>query len=171
MGRSAVSSDVPDARKPRGDGRAAFVRSLPVIRREIASGEYLTVIYARHATVLGITYSAFRKLVARHAQDAKPVARRPYGSGKSGAAPGGSVPAPHLASAFIPAPIPTTAPPRPAATPTRPVADVPPRVHGGSDARHEPGFGDRPGFRHDPRTKEGEPEQLLGPGFLGDRRK
>lgn len=120
MGCWAVSSE---SRKLRGDGRAAFVRALPAIRREIAGGEYLTVIYARRAAMLGITYSAFRKLVARHAQDAKPVARRPYGSGKSAQAP---------APALSP-----TAPPRPAATPARSMGDVPRPVYGGSDARHE----------------------------------
>lgn len=153
MGRVTVPGDSP---KARGDGRAAFVRHLPAIRREIASGEYLTVIYARRAAALGITYSAFRKLVSRHAEDAKPVRRRPYGSGKAPFAPP-PVPVPAL----------PTAPPRPAATRSA-VAD------GGSDARHEPSPATpagRPGFRHDPRTKEGEPERLLGPGFLGDRRR
>ena len=112
-----------DARKSRGDGRAAFVRCLPAIRCEIASGEYLTVIYARHSAALGITYSAFRKLVGRHAEDAKPTRRRPYGSGK--------------AEHVLAVPVSPTAPPRAAATPT-PSAKLPsPRVHGGNDARHE----------------------------------
>ena len=137
--------------RPPGTGRVAFLASLNVIRREIEGGDYLTTIHARHAAELGITYSAFRKLVARYAPEAKPV-RRPYGS----ASP--RTPTPPV----VPAPTPRTAP---GLAPTTP----PPATGNPSHARHEPTG--RPTFVHDGRTKEGEPEQLFGPGFLPGSRK
>ena len=56
----------------RGSGRTAFIGRLETIRAEISRGEFLVNIYARHQLALGITYSGFRKLVQRYAEDAKP---------------------------------------------------------------------------------------------------
>ncbi|MGI4940806.1 MAG: hypothetical protein ACRYHQ_09635, partial [Janthinobacterium lividum] len=56
----------------RGSGRAAFIARLSTIRSEIANGDFLVTVHDRHKADLGITYSAFRKLVQRYADDAKP---------------------------------------------------------------------------------------------------
>jgi hypothetical protein len=55
--------------RPRGTGRTAFIGRLDAIRADIAEGEFLVAIYAKHQAALGITYSAFRKLVQRYAED------------------------------------------------------------------------------------------------------
>lgn len=135
---------------PRGTGRVVFIARLATIKREIEAGNYLTTVYARHSDALGITYSAFRKLVARYAPEAKPV-RRPYGSASApSAAPADAKPGP---------------PPPATSTPASPA----PAVRNPSYARHEPDA--RPTFVHDGRTKEGEAEKLFGPGFLPGSRK
>jgi hypothetical protein len=119
-----------------GVGRVAFVALLDTIRSEIGQGLLLTTIYDRHKAALGISYSGFCKLVARYADDAKPLKRRPVGI---------------VANAPSPAPVPP-AHPIPATAEARP------------HARHEPAA--RPDFKHHGIIQEGEPEQLFGPGFL-----
>ena len=92
-----------------GTGRIAFVALLDTIRVEMGQGMLLTTIFDRHKAALGISYSAFCKLVARHADDAKPLRRRPTV---------------------------VTQPPSPApAPPTRP---VPPTTETHRHARHDP---------------------------------
>jgi len=66
-----------DDNTPRwGAGRVAFVARLDTIRSEIAQGFTLRAIYERHETALGIGYSAFCKLVLRHADAARPTRKR-----------------------------------------------------------------------------------------------
>jgi len=71
------------SQKPRGRGRTAFIARLAAIKAEIAAGEYLVAIHQRHQQALGgITYSGFRKLVQRYAEDAKPGRHhQPSGAG------------------------------------------------------------------------------------------
>lgn len=128
-------------RKSWGSGRVAFVARLPTIRSEMGQGLPLTAIYARHQTALGIGYQSFCKLVTRYAGDAKL---------------GASLPAARDQTPEQTSPAPPPPPPAPA-------AGIP------AHARHEPAS--RPTFHHDGRTKEGEPEQLFGPGFLPGSRK
>src|SRR5579863_1012390 len=64
------------AAKSWGVGRVAFFARIDEIRAELAQGWPLTTVYARHKHKLGITYSGFRKLVARHAADARPMSAR-----------------------------------------------------------------------------------------------
>lgn len=145
-----AASDMKPPPVPRGTGRVVFIARLATIKREIEAGDYLTTVYARHSDALGITYSAFRKLVARYAPEAKPV-RRPYGSASApSAAPADAKPGP---------------PPPATSTPASPA----PAARNPSHARHEPDT--RPTFVHDGRTKEGEAEKLFGPGFLPGSRK
>jgi hypothetical protein len=54
-----------------GKGRIVFIADLPAIRAEIARAVPLTEVFASRSARLGIGYSAFCKLVARYAQDAK----------------------------------------------------------------------------------------------------
>lgn len=60
-----------------GKGRTVFVSRLETIRSEIGEGLLLTTIYDRHKAALGIGYKGFCKLVARYADDAKPLRSRP----------------------------------------------------------------------------------------------
>ncbi len=144
------------ARKPWGAGRVAFLARLDTIKAEMSQGLPLTTIFERHQTTLAIGYPSFCKLVSRYAADAKltarPVSRRD-------AEP---VPAPP--------PKPTTAAPilrsRPLPTPAPTPAPAP--LEGDAHARHE--HPARPGFVHHGVTQEGEPDQLLGAGFLRKRR-
>jgi hypothetical protein len=52
-------------------GRVAFFACLDEIKDEIRQGWPLTVIHARLRKKLGLSYSGFRKLVERHAVDAR----------------------------------------------------------------------------------------------------
>jgi len=117
-----------------------FVSRLETIRSEIGEGLLLTTIYDRHKAALGIGYAGFCKLVARYAEDAKPLRPRPV---------------PAIASAPSPASVP----------PARP---IPSAAEARPHARHEPAG--RPDFQHHGIVQEGEPEQLFGPGFLPKRR-
>lgn len=92
-----------------GTGRIAFVALRDTIRAEIAQGLLLTTIFDRHKAALGVSYSAFCKLVARYADDAKPLRHRPTA----------------VAKAHSPAPIP-------------PAQPVPPTAEAQPHARHEP---------------------------------
>ena len=123
-----------------GTGRVAFVALLDTIRSQIGQGLPLTTIYDRHKTALGISYSGFCKLVARYADDAKPLKRHP---------------AAVVANTLSPAPAP-------------PVRPTPATAEAQPHARHEPA--PRPDFKHHGIVQEGEPEQLFGPGFLPKRR-
>ena len=151
----------PMVGKERGSARVAFVENLPAIRAGLAEGRTAKAVYLRHADTLAgrVSYPQFVRYVRRLLRlEAIAPLRHSAAPDPVSARRGGPV---------VPAPLPLTAPPRPAAT--RPDAG-----HGGSDARHESSPATpagRPGFRHDPRTKEGEPEQLLGPDFLGERRR
>ena len=142
-----AASEMKPPLVPHGIGRVVFVARLATIKREIEAGDYLTTVYARHSDALGITYSAFRKLVARYAPEAKPV-RQPYGS--ASAPPANAKP---------------TLPVSEASTPSSSA----PAARNLSHARHEPDT--RPTFVHDGRTKEGEAERLFGPGYLPGSRK
>ncbi len=77
------------ASKPRwGTGRTAFVALRDTIRAELGQGLLLTTIFERHKAVLGVSYSSFCRLVARYANDAKPLKARPIvGSGVPSSAP------------------------------------------------------------------------------------
>jgi hypothetical protein len=99
-----------DQRSPRswGKGRTVFVARLETIRREIGEGLLLTTIYDRHKAALGIGYAGFCKLVARYADDAKPLR-------------------PRLVPAVEKAP-----------SPALPANPVPPTPEAQAHARHEP---------------------------------
>ena len=145
-----AASEMKPPPVPRGTGRVVFIARLATIKQEIEAGDYLTTVYARHSDALGITYSAFRKLVARYAPEAKAV-RQPYGSAS--------------ATRATPANANPATPPRAALTP----APLKPAARNPSNARYEPDT--RPTFVHDGRTKEGEAEKLFGPGYLPGSRK
>jgi hypothetical protein len=130
------------ARAPWGVGRIALFARLDAINADLAAGWPMTAIYKRHMAALGISYSGFRKLVRRHANDAGPGDRHsaPPSSDSSRAAPNRSDGlAPTLA---LPAP-PQNGPPTHA-------ADEQPRAT----------------FRYSPVVKEGEIDQLFGSGFF-----
>jgi len=91
-----------------GKGRTVFVSRLETIRSEISEGLLLTTIYGRHKEALGIGYAGFCKLVARYADDAKPLRPRA---------------APLVAQA---------------ASPALPASPVPLTPEARPDARHEP---------------------------------
>jgi hypothetical protein len=106
----------------------------------------MTAIYKRHLTGLGISYSAFRKLVRRHANDFRPGHREP--------APTLSDPsrrAPNRSDTLAPA---TTLPSTP--------QDGRP-----SHAAYEQYRGS---FRYSPIAKEGEIDQLFGSGFFAGKK-
>lgn len=63
--------------KPRGRGRVAFIGLLDSIRLDLAAGYFLIDIHAKNEEALGITYSAFRKLVSRYASEARLQPSRP----------------------------------------------------------------------------------------------
>jgi hypothetical protein len=138
------------SKKPRGRGRVAFIARLDVIRSEIANGEFLVAIHAKHQAALGITYSAFRKLVQRYAEDAKPIKQTLR-----------TTPPPAPRSAAGPSPAPAIAPKPARSFESQPTQTEPVNV------RHEPTG--RPTFRHHGIVQEGEPEQLFGPGYLPRR--
>jgi hypothetical protein len=69
-------TDQRPSKPPWGTGRIAFVALRDTIRAEIGQGLLLTTIFDRHKAALGVSYSAFCKLVARYADDAKPLRHR-----------------------------------------------------------------------------------------------
>ena len=132
-----------DQRPPKpswGASRTAFVSLLDTIRAEIGQGLLLATIHDRHKSALGISYSGFCKLVARYADDAKPLKARPAGA----------------------------VPKAPSPAPVQPASPIPAKAEMRPHARHEPAG--RPDFKHHGIVQEGEPEQLFGPGFLPKRR-
>jgi len=54
----------------------AFLARIDTIRAELAEGWPMTTVYGHHKDALGLGYSAFRRLVARHAADARPIPSR-----------------------------------------------------------------------------------------------
>src|SRR5260370_22447919 len=102
----------------------------------------MTAIYKRHMAGLDISYSGFRKLVRRHANDSRPGRREaaPPSSNTSSAAPNRS-------DILAPA----------TALPATPQEGSP------SDAAIEQPRGT---FRYSPIAKEGEVDQLVGSGFF-----
>lgn len=60
-------------KRPWGFGRVVFMARLEEIRADLAQGVSLMAIYEKHQEVLSITYSSFRKLAKRYAQDARPA--------------------------------------------------------------------------------------------------
>jgi hypothetical protein len=132
--------------RPRGTGRTAFIGRLDAIRADIARGEFLVTIYAKHQDALGITYSAFRKLVQRYAEDAKPHKRTPYGADGSAVAPATVAP-----------------PPAPAVVnrPALPFGSQPTQTEIAAHARHEP----RPRtFVYDGNPRQDDKARLIGTG-------
>jgi hypothetical protein len=75
VGDAGTVSEIP---KRWGKGRVPFIADLPAIRSEISRAIPLTEVFASRSERLGIGYSAFCKLVARYAADARvqPVAAR-----------------------------------------------------------------------------------------------
>ena len=136
--------DHPMAEKPvakhRGSGRAAFIARLSAIRAEIAAGDFLVTVHNRHKDSLGITYSAFRKLVQRYAEDAKPLRRAP------------------LARPHVPA-LTKPLPPLPPAE-TKPAPQPSPEGQP-AHARHEPAPTRRT-FNHDGVERPDDRRRLLG---------
>lgn len=68
-----------------GHGRVQFLARLSAIRSDLAAGLTLRTIHAKHKKI-DVTYSAFTKLVARYASDARPsiakAAREALGQNK-----------------------------------------------------------------------------------------
>ena len=134
------------ARAPWGVGRIALFARLDAITAELAAGWPMTAIYKRHMAGLGISYSGFRKLVRRHANDAKPGRREgaPPSSDTSPATPNRS-------DALAPA---TALPATPQDGPPSHAADEQPRAT----------------FRYSPIAKEGEIDRLFGSGFFAGKK-
>lgn len=136
-------------KKVRGLARVAFIANLAAIKTELAEGWTAKSIFDRHADKLAgkVSYPQFVRYV-RQLREVE--ATSPFGR----ASP------PALA--------------RPMSSPVQlpKLSDVTafntPAAGASANARHEPAG--RPTFQHDGRTKEGEPEQLFGPGFLPGRK-
>lgn len=120
-------------KKKWGAGRIPFVARLDTIRSEIAQGLPLTTIHERHRDALGVGYSAFCKLVSRHAQDAKPLRRRSSARSADATAP--------------------RQPPPPASPPAPEPAGTPNAGHPGSRRRT---------FDYDGNPKPDDKERLVG---------
>jgi hypothetical protein len=134
-------------RKSWGAGRVIFMARLDRIRSEIGEGYPLTAIFDRHRAVLGIGYRSFCKLVNRYAGDARLIPRRSSDRTRTAVPAHPRKPASAVSAVEL---TPLLTPPK-----------------GPVDARHEPAT--RPTFKHSGVVQEGEPEQLLGPGFLKRR--
>lgn len=145
----------PSREKPvRGTARVAFIAHLDSITAELGLGHTALAVYQRHQAKLGgsISYQQFARYVRQLREDG--VVKSPLGR------PALSSPRPAARATPAPAPLPPAPKPQPApATPPE----------GPANARHEPAA--RPTFKHHGVTQEGEPEQLLGPGFLPKRRR
>ena len=140
-------ADGEPARAPWGVGRIAFFARLDAITADLAAGWPMTAIFQRHKAVLGISYSGFCKLVRRHANDAWPGRRQPA-EPSSDASPA----APNRSDALAP----------PAPPPTATPQDGPPS----HAAPEQP----RGSFRYSPHPREGEIDQLFGPGFFAGKK-
>ena len=55
-------------------GRVRFFAQLPLVREKVTQGYALSVIYRQYQSVLGISYSQFRRYVSQHVRPAKPRA-------------------------------------------------------------------------------------------------
>jgi hypothetical protein len=55
-----------------GMGRVRFFAQLPLVREKVTQGYALSVIYRQYQSVLGISYSQFRRYVSQHVRPAKP---------------------------------------------------------------------------------------------------
>jgi hypothetical protein len=129
---------MPNDKPPKwGAGRVAFVARLSTIRSELEQGLTLLAIYERHRAALGIGYSAFCKLVLRHADDAKPLRRRSPTTAKA----------------------PAVQPPPPKPPVPAPNLIAPPPERSDQHARHEP----RPRtFNFDGNPKQDDKSRLIG---------
>jgi hypothetical protein len=143
---TALPANGETARAPWGVGRIALFARLDAITSDLAAGWPMTAIYKRHMTGLGISYSAFRKLVRRHANDVRPGHREPAPTSSE------KIRAALNRSDTL---APTTALP---STPQ----DGPPSH--AADEQH------RGTFRYSPIAKEGEIDQLFGSGFFARRK-
>jgi hypothetical protein len=122
-------------------GRIALFARLDAITADLAAGWPMTAIYKRHMAGLDISYSGFRKLVRRHANDAR-QGRREAAPPSSNTSPT----APNRSDGLAPA----TALP---ATPSH-AADEQPRGT----------------FRYSPIANEGEIDRLFGSGFFAGKK-
>ena len=77
-------------------GRVRFFAQLPGVREKVTQGYALSVIYRQYQSVLGISYSQFRRYVSQHVRPAKP---RAIDNSLVCAAPDVDNPAPRPASA------------------------------------------------------------------------
>ena len=75
-GKSLRNRGASHPPKAWGVGRVAFLARIDTIRAELAEGWPMTTVYGHHKDALGLGYSAFRRLVARHAADARPMPSR-----------------------------------------------------------------------------------------------
>jgi hypothetical protein len=134
------------ARAPWGVGRIALFARLDAITAELAAGWPMTAIYKRHMAPLGISYSGFRKLVRRHADDAGPGGRHSAPPSRdSSRAP------PNRSDGLAPA---LALPATPKDGPPTDAADEQPRAT----------------FRYSPIAKKGEIDQLFGSGFFAGKK-
>ncbi len=125
-----------------GVGRVAFFARIDTIRAELAQGWPLTAIYARHKDALGIGYSGFWRLVARHAADARPMPLQAVNDGPKRVRRASAPAAGTDARAMTPEP-PQTTPPFEG-----------PHAHAGHDPPRT--------FNHDPIERPGDYERLFG---------
>jgi len=138
------------SRTPWGAGRIALFARLESITSDLAAGWPMTAIYQRHMAGFGISYSGFRKLVRRHANETRLSLREttPPPSNMSASPPNRSealVPATALVAA-TPATVEDRQPPH--------AADEQPRGT----------------FQYSPIAKEGEIDRLFGSGFFAGKR-
>jgi hypothetical protein len=133
-------------KKVRGSARVVFIAYLDTITTELALGHTAQAIYDRHRPKLeqAISYPQFSRYVRQLRTNG--IVQPPLGR-------------PLTSSSHLPVPAQLSV----AAPDLRPQ----PTSRGSTDARHQPAA--KPTFRHHGITKEGEPEQLLGPGFLPKR--
>src|SRR5260370_24134010 len=75
MEEAASPAKAKSVGAPWGVGRIALFARLDAITADLADGWPMTAIYKRHMAGLDISYSGFRKLVRRHANDARPGRR------------------------------------------------------------------------------------------------
>jgi hypothetical protein len=129
-------------RAPWGVGRIALFARLDAITADLAAGWPMTAIYKRHMAGLDISYSGFRKLVRRHANDARP--------GRGHQAPPSSDTSPVVPNRTDTLARATSLPATPQDRPPSHAADEQPRGT----------------FRYSPIPKEGEIDRLFGSGFF-----
>lgn len=147
--QDASPAHAKPVRAPWGVGRIALFARLDAVTADLAAGWPMTAIYKRHMAGLDISYSGFRKLVRRHANDARP-GRREAAPPSSNTTPT----APNRSEAVAPV---TAVPPTPVTPQDRPPSHA---------ADEQP----RGTFRYSPIAKEGEIDQLFGSGFFGGKK-